>query len=37
MLALAKDITADELMISSLVPSATDRRASLQRIAAALA
>jgi luciferase family oxidoreductase group 1 len=37
LLALAKEINADELMLSSLVPGAADRRASLQRIAAAFA
>jgi luciferase family oxidoreductase group 1 len=34
---LARDIDADELMLSTLVPSLTDRREGLSRIAAALA
>lgn len=35
--ALAAEVGADELMLSSLVPSFADRRASLERIAAAMA
>jgi luciferase family oxidoreductase group 1 len=35
--ALAKEIDANELMLSTLVPSLADRRASLERIARALA
>jgi luciferase family oxidoreductase group 1 len=37
LLALAREIDADELMISSLVPSIDARRRSLERIAAAIA
>jgi alkanesulfonate monooxygenase SsuD/methylene tetrahydromethanopterin reductase-like flavin-dependent oxidoreductase (luciferase family) len=35
--ALAQQIGADEIMLSTLVPSFDDRRASLERIANALA
>jgi alkanesulfonate monooxygenase SsuD/methylene tetrahydromethanopterin reductase-like flavin-dependent oxidoreductase (luciferase family) len=35
--ALAKEIDANELMLSTLVPSLADRKASLERIATALA
>ena len=37
LLALTRDLDADELMVSSLVPSAAARTAALERIAAALA
>jgi luciferase family oxidoreductase group 1 len=37
LLALARELSADELMLSSLVPGFADRRRSLERIAAALA
>ena len=33
---LARDLDADELMLSTLVPALADRRAGLERIAAAL-